>query len=443
MKEFKTRKLRLQDIYLDNENARHEPIDSEPEIIAELLSKGKVKALAAHIAKTEATSPLDRVGVFPHPIVKSAFVAGEGNRRLCALKLLNDPDKAPDSHRAYFRSLSNSMSAKPKEIEAVIFDDRAAVRPWIELRHEGPQNGVGTVSWDPRAKARHNRGAAKPTNPNLLAVSVAEYAHKRGLITKSEHDGLNVTTLTRYLSNPTFRNVFGLASPKELSIVVDQAEFDSAIGRFLKDSLKGEDGGVNSRSNATQRTKYARRLQKEKVAPTTFFEDPVPLDPATGSGPQSRGKAPGRRNSSNPDHRRHVIQPPFAAKITNKVLARIYFELREVDCQSHPLAAACLLRAMIEVLIKLFCKQEGIGTNGIKVNVLCGKVCDKLLADDPTLRKQRLKPMRIMANDEHGLASHDTLSSFIHGGSIPDGRYINRTWDSIEDCIGLILSKLK
>ena len=59
-----------------------------------LLGKEKVRKLAEDIA-TKGISPLDRLGVTAHPKVNDSYVAVEGNRRLCALKLLADPEKAP------------------------------------------------------------------------------------------------------------------------------------------------------------------------------------------------------------------------------------------------------------------------------------------------------------------------------------------------------------
>ena len=91
----KTKQVSLSRIYLDNQNPRHDPIDNEPEIVAHLIAHEKVKSLAADIA-IRGTSPLERLAAIPHADKKNFFIAVEGNRRVCALKLLNDPDKAPD-----------------------------------------------------------------------------------------------------------------------------------------------------------------------------------------------------------------------------------------------------------------------------------------------------------------------------------------------------------
>lgn len=89
-----TENISVQKIYLDTENPRHESLPDEPSIIKYLLSKEKVRALARDIADAGATSPIELIAVIKHPKVKGAFVVVEGNRRICALKLLLDPSKA-------------------------------------------------------------------------------------------------------------------------------------------------------------------------------------------------------------------------------------------------------------------------------------------------------------------------------------------------------------
>ena len=86
--------IRIQKIYLDNNNPRHDPIDNEPSLIAHLVAHEQVKSLAEDIVRQGMMNPLDRLAVIPHLSAKGAFVVAEGNRRLCALKLLHDPDKA-------------------------------------------------------------------------------------------------------------------------------------------------------------------------------------------------------------------------------------------------------------------------------------------------------------------------------------------------------------
>ena len=113
---YKTQIIALRHVYLDNINPRHDPIDNEPELIAYLLAKERVRPLARSVAKL-GTSPLERFAVMPHKTSEGSFVVLEGNRRLCALKLLQDPEKATnESHRKFFRALSKRMASRPGSV---------------------------------------------------------------------------------------------------------------------------------------------------------------------------------------------------------------------------------------------------------------------------------------------------------------------------------------
>ena len=86
--------VKLNQIYLDLNNPRHDPLDSEQDAIAHLVANSNIKVLAKHISEIGSTSPLELMALVPNPKVKNGYITAEGNRRLCALKLLNDPDKA-------------------------------------------------------------------------------------------------------------------------------------------------------------------------------------------------------------------------------------------------------------------------------------------------------------------------------------------------------------
>lgn len=221
---YKKTELEVSKIYLDNANPRHDPIDNEPDIIAHLLAREQVRPLAKDIAEQGTTSPLDRFAVIPHPRVRGAYVSAEGNRRLCAVKLLNDPDKAPnDAHRRFFRELKGKLKRPIRSIDAVVFQSRKEANHWLALRHEGPLGGVGTKGWDARAKERFSRRGGRGENPNTQAALLLEYALERDLISQEAHDAISLTTVTRFLRSPVFRNALGLEGIRDLTIIVPQA----------------------------------------------------------------------------------------------------------------------------------------------------------------------------------------------------------------------------
>ncbi len=428
----------LDRIYLDNDNPRHDPIDSEHEIIGHLLKRENIKAIARHIAESKSLSPLERIAVVAHPKVPGAFVAVEGNRRICALKLLSDPDKARHAaDRSYFQGLADKMVTVPHTLEVVIFSDKTTARPWISLRHEGEQGGIGTKPWNPGQKARFNTQGSDRRNPDIQSLLLKEYAAKKAFLESDQISAVSLTTLTRYLTNPVFRAALGLEDNRTLSISVPEDEFDRAIKRFLSDTLD-RDSGVNSRTNADQRKAYAEKLRAEGIAPLTRG---LPLfDISIGPRPTTVKPAKTSRNNRNPDDRKHVIPKTFTAHISDKVLKRLYDELRTLEAETFSFAATYLLRAVIEQAATLYLRQQGHSVPG-ELHVKLDRVAKALDAVGMTDRD--LKVLRTMSSDKDSRYSPDTIGHFIHGGAVPTHTHAIRLWDSIEPVMKTILGQLK
>lgn len=439
---YEARRIDLRRIYLDNDNPRHDPIDSEAQIIAHLIAKDGVKPLARNIAEAGATSPLERIGVVAHSKVKNAYVALEGNRRICALKLLMDPDKADsEANKKYFRSLAQSMGSLSTMLEAVVFKDRATARRWISLRHEGEQDGIGTKQWTSDQKARFNSQSGGRRNPNIQAYRLKDYARQKGLLSTHQIEEVSVTTLTRYLSNPLFRATLGLVDHETLTITVPTEEFDRVVKRFLVDTLD-EGTGVNSRTNVAERKDYAERLRTEGIAPGT--RNLPAFDISVGSRPSAQtalaANTPQKRNNRSPDDRKTVIPRGFSAHIRNKILKRLYDELRGLDATEFPFAATYLLRAVMEQTATLYLQESGQSIDG-ELHKKLERVASLLSAAGMTERQ--LKVLRTMASDRDSRYSPDTIGNFVHGGAVPTHASAIKLWDSIEPVMTGIFASLR
>lgn len=429
--------VKIEHIYLDNKNPRHDPIDSEPEIIAHLIAKEGVKALARSISKLGSTSPLERVAVVQHGKAKDRFVSAEGNRRICALKLLSDPAKAgSEAGRKYFQGLADAMGSPPKSVEVVIFDSAVTARPWVSLRHEGPQGGVGTKQWNARQKARFNMEGASASNPNVQAALLMDYAQRHSLVNDAQQKKLSITTLTRYLSNPIFRHTIGLTNGRTLTATVPKDEFDRVAKRFLIDSVT-DGSGVDSRSDVTSRKEYANQLRAEGLAPTSKA-DPFDLAEAPIT-PKKPGKTKDRDNKS-PNDRPHVIPSTFTAHIKDPILKRLYDELKGLDAEEYSFAAVYLLRAVIEQATSITLRGAGIAAPH-DLHLKIGKLVDVLHKKGWTERQT--KNLRVMASDSDSRYSPDTLGHFVHGGKVPTRTDVIKLWDSIEPVMEELLKPTK
>jgi hypothetical protein len=238
-------------IFLWLSNPRHPEFDNETKAIAQLCAKEDVYQLARDIAK-HGLNPLERFAVVPFERKKSGqtganYYMREGNRRLCAIKLLTDPELAPANLRKAFHKLADdATSVKISTVPVVAFDDEEDVGLWLDRIHNGPQGGIGRKSWNAEQKARHDGD-----NKNKGAQALLDYAESQQMLTPKERAG-KLTTVQRFLSNDVFREAIGFdqTDVDDVGRNRPKPEFDIILKRFVRDLVKKED--VNSRMNKSQ-----------------------------------------------------------------------------------------------------------------------------------------------------------------------------------------------
>ncbi|MEB3865015.1 hypothetical protein MSG66_13465, partial [Acinetobacter sp. IK31] len=271
-----SKKIKVLDIYLDTDNPRHDPINDQLEIISHLLKEERVKNLAKDIAEN-GISPIELLAVVKDKSNK--YIVVEGNRRICALTLLNDPEKAPNQTlKDYFKKLRAKSALIPDSVNCEVFDHREKADLWIERRHEGEQSGVGTRQWNAVQKTRHNARLQR-SDDNTLAQAIIDYAINNNLI-KNNETGRILTTASRYLGNPFFRKTIGIASSRtdlNVQITTTLSEFEKIITKFCSDLIVSADPNsletiVSSRSSSLAVEEYARKLIHDGYAPITHFK---------------------------------------------------------------------------------------------------------------------------------------------------------------------------
>jgi hypothetical protein len=192
-------------IFLYEENPRHEALDSQPEIIEYLCKDEQVLALARSIA-AEGTNPLEIVGLVEVKSTgrgKKNYVVWEGNRRVCAIKLLNDPDLAPAHYRKDILKISEEYEPITT-LPAVIFDDHDELKFWMGVIHGGQQGGIGRKDWNADQKQRHTG-----SNRNKVALAVLDLSEKMGILAKEDRPG-KLTTAQRHLNSEVVRDALGI-----------------------------------------------------------------------------------------------------------------------------------------------------------------------------------------------------------------------------------------
>lgn len=237
-------------VFLDLRNPRHDPYEDHDAAIYYLCHKERVLPLAVDIVN-HGLNPLELFAVIADG--DDAYFAAEGNRRLCAIKLLNDPDLAPAEFRKDFEKASQKWTPIDK-LFAMVCSDRGEVKLWLDRIHAGFAEGRGRREWNAEQKAR-NSGYSK----NDLAQLVLDAGQHREFITQAERVG-RLSTVQRYLGNPVMRDALGLdvSDISNLSTDLPADDFEIIFKKFINDVAQKT---ITTRDNAEKITGYSHDLR--------------------------------------------------------------------------------------------------------------------------------------------------------------------------------------
>lgn len=226
---------------------------------------------------------------------KGKYIDGDGNRRLTALKILETPDLIRH-HKSYakFKKLSGNIGAnKVDEIECVVFQSRPSIRHWLEINHNGEQDGCGQIPWSSEQGQRF-KGA------KTIGLLAKEKLREEKLISNDEFDSVNVTTLTRLLSSKPGKAALSIEETSEgvffrdlnallriykglIGKSVKEVYHDGDRKKFLSDILGGEAvsqdktkvGQIFSDTNNNS----PRKTQRIKGGDRLIFGETLVLEP--------------------------------------------------------------------------------------------------------------------------------------------------------------------
>lgn len=268
-------------LFLATDNPRHEEVDDEMEAIDRLCKNEDVEALARDIAR-HGPSPAERLIVFPVDETielddinkKTTFVVAEGNRRVCAIKLLHDPEKAPAKIRSTIEKWSQSWDPI-SDMDVVVIVDPERRRHWMRRIHDGVQGGVGRKPWNSEQKTRFS-GSRR----NILAQALFDYAERNGMINADDRKG-SFSHMARLVGNVLVAEALGTDisnGPEEPYRNRPRSEFDIVLNEILKEAVEKN---LGSQAKKAKIDNFARELQQlPGVTPVRI--EPEPLEEPNG-----------------------------------------------------------------------------------------------------------------------------------------------------------------
>lgn len=440
---YETGPIPVTEIKLDVNNVRYfNQVGTQDEVIRAMLNdpRANLESLAKDF--------LDVGGLTPDPIVlykdeENGWVVIEGNRRIAALKLLNNPLIAPKEYRKKFESIITKFKELPSEVNCIACDDLDIIFDYLERRHSGERNGTGQVDWNAANRAASEVRRGKPT-ANALANKAIEIAREIGAQLKTPYP--RITTLQRVMQDPLVQSMLGLMWDSQAQILKRVID-DDVAKRIISELVKCIEGKkVREVFNQDQRKSFIKDFlddigQEIKIIEST----PVPVGE---SSPPSRqklsagggGATGGGGGPRKPTYDRGRLIPPRGLGLPiQKSDARAYNIFHElshrIDVRLAPNAAAVLFRVLLELGIERYIKTYSVNVkNKDDFKFKVRKVAEDMLTRGEITSDRKTELERFWNNEE--LFSAKTLHLYVHSPNFhPAPQTLCIFWDSIHDFI--------
>jgi len=441
----KIESIPLDNLLIDTDNPRLEGSlqDQRAAICAVAVNQGPKLAMLAKDIVEHGLNPSDSLVVTRFEEDSRYFVVLEGNRRIAALKILEDlgliSGAVDDAIVSRFRKLSTQYKDSVKEMQCVIVSDRADATHWIELRHTGENDGAGIVRWGGKETARFRQRSGQK-EPHL---QVLDFLEERGDVSRETCQGVPVTSLKRLLTNPYVRTKLGI--DLRSGVVVTRVENDNEVAKGLKrvvEDLASRDVRVKDIYTRDDRIKYIDSVPPEDLPDTSNLMSEFRRleSPST---PQDQ-KQPSRTRKIAPSSKKRSMLIPrgFALFINQPRINDIYRELKKLDIEEYSNAVSVLFRVILELSADAYIKREQLGTD--EKTPLSRKLLDvaNALKSQGKLDDQQLKPVQRAAQKDSFLASTiTTMHQYVHNPySSPAPSDLRAAWDSLQVFIEAIWS---
>lgn len=392
--------------------------------LAQLLQR-KILALAKHIVG-HGLNLAELFIVMPANDDLNRYIVLEGNRRLVALRALENPDAlvgAVDNDvLEQLRELSKAYQGTPIEaVMCVSVKDRDEARPWIELRHTGENQGAGIVPWgsDESARFRARTGQFE------IHSQALNFLEQHGHLTPEKRRQVPVTSFKRLLATPEVRAKVGLDLKEGTLLFLAEPKPIAKALLFMVEELASGRTRTEDIYTRAKRVKYANNLPESiTVKPTQKNGRPVPGSKKTRANPKPKRVRV----------RDNLIPRDCVLTIGDSRLYDIETELRNLSLENHTNAVSVLFRVFLELSVDVYivAKQLSVSEDaslGHKMQAVLGDLTSK-----QKLTPQQAVPVRRAIQRDSFLAPSLTLMhKYLHNQYVhPAPGDLRAHWNSLQ-----------
>lgn len=422
---------------LNSENDRHGPLPSEHECLQWFLThhRDHMINLAKDISE-HGLSPIDGILVLPAgEEALGDYVVWEGNRRVATLKLLDDPNRCHNNRdRKRFATIrGKAKAAIAQDVECIVAPSVEEAERLMALRHQGPQDGIGTVPWDAKQKSRHQQRLGK-RGRYAFSQQVLDAINDKlddDLKVKIRAREFPISTLDRILNNTFAREFLGLSteggSPQR---VLEEKETLKGLTKILQDIVQGMQ--VRKVYSSDLIRKYLDDFDKKDIPDRKkALSKSVPLTMHEGGVVVPMGK---RARSRPLAHlRKKLIPSSVAYSIRDNRVNTIYSELRRLNVDTFRNAVAVLFRAFLEMSVELYLDEHGIPHDSYEKLSQKARKAVQDMKNNGWLDKRGSKGIDSAISSPHGPHSVDTFHAYVHNRRLqPAPSDLNTAWDNLQ-----------
>ena len=453
MQKYEYKQLRVTDLLLNTQNPRFDPVQHQTQAIHAMIEDqgDKLTELAKHIA-SNGFSPMEIVLVQP---IGTQWLVREGNRRVTALKLINEPELIPDSYakmKREFSALNKKMdSAILNNLLCVICTDEDTINAWILLKHTGENKGIGTVGWDAYQISRFSSMVSGKSDPKALFFDTLKEMTAIPKSLKDRFFSIKKTNYDRLLGDPGVRNLLGIDFNNGILTVLNDLTGEFSVGRiYSKKDRKAYMDDVKSRVENNESTSISSQLEtlegmqtpnagvssdenvqysRPLVMPDVTSTETPPKD----SSSVQKTEAFTANKKTYPIKRKTLIPAQHKLAIGNPRIARVFAELKKLECERYPNAVSALFRVFVELSCDCYIATNSIpGVNadsrfGVKIEAIANDIESKKL-----MTKNELRTARQMATGQTQNQSVKIFHSYVHNKDVtPISTDLLVAWDDL------------
>ena len=457
----------IEQLKLWNENPRLNPEEKHitlADFTEDLIADENEKKHFFDLLKSIAFEyiPADPIIVWKDENSQKFYVA-EGNRRVLALKLLNDPNKAPKSIRAYVRNLTKNRTPfdKIKVNVAPSFEDaewyinqrnsvstlqrpwsRIQQQRWIETLYEKYGNDIDLLL----SKSSMSQGELENAIRNLRLIDLIKTPEVRNILSEQQYKDATsykfpITIVERFFSNKTVKDKWGVDFEGLEVKLKNRNGFLMAYAELIKNIVdKNPNINIDTRTITTNLNEILDKLPKVDLSSS----DPCIVGSKPNNPTIENQKVYAEDNNKEKDksiikgdpNRSKLILPIYEICTSDYRLQGIFNELQRLSVNTYKNAVAASIRIFLDLAVLNWLQTENFvdelqAQKRKNLSEITLKHRLEFVSDKLKNKSKKCSSIITKLNNEGNEFSLDVLNGYQHSKTTVylDKPFINRFWD--------------